>query len=547
MSIPPPYAEPVNGRYDYSALPPYDEGDTKWDFEIPEKPVPAPEYDDAFPINEPVYNDKVFTYIFTIVVIAFTGLAHYSYKSLSNNHTFWDTSTNSNDMGAQLTKSARYLYMFVSVTTITPLVCSTFLLLLVYLCPTAFIIISFLLVPLSLFTFAFSSFWAGAILPALLFGVLGTLMMAFMFNNFNRFSFSALMLKLVVSAMTKYPSTILVSFMSSIITAFISIVYMVSLVMIVNWRTLGDDTNCPHTNGNDVCVSTVSIFVYLFAMFSGFYIFQVLQNTTHVILAGVFSSWYFFDTYPEQSKPKTPAFGAIRRAFTYCFGSICFGSLLVSLVQTLRMSLQLVKSRLQSIRQQDNESNGDASLLTCFLLCFVTILEWIAREFEYWMQWFNRYAYSYLSMYGKPYLASARDTFEILKYKGMDILINDSLIGSAISFYSLLSMGITGLVLYITFQGSNLQEMGPEMLTIGLFGGLLVAYFIVSTTINCLDVGFVTFTIGLAVDPEAFTRTDAGNATATSIERLQAWEKMNVYYPGIRERVVVDWPEEAIP
>ncbi|KGK32437.1 hypothetical protein JL09_g6956, partial [Pichia kudriavzevii] len=53
------------------------------------------------------------------------------------------------------------------------------------------------------------------------------------------------------------------------------------------------------------------------------------------------------------------------------------------------MSLQLVKSRLQSIRQQDNESNGDASLLTCFLLCFVTILEWIAREFEYWMQWFN--------------------------------------------------------------------------------------------------------------------------------------------------------------
>lgn len=542
MSVapPPPYAEPTNGAYVNWSDNIDENEEYKYSFEIPEKPTPAPAYEDAFPIETPKYNDVSFTYTFIATLLGLAFLTYNSYKSSSSDIISFSLNTDG------LSKGTKALYTLVLVSTITPVLISVSLLILVYCFPMVFLIIGFLLVPLSMFSIAGTMITQGAIFPSLIFGALGIFSLLFMFQNFNRFSFSALMIKLVVNAMNKYPSTIFISILSSLITCIISLVYMVSLIIIVNARITNDDMNCPHTNGNDICLSNTSSFVILFAIFSGCYIFQVLQNTVHVILSGIFSSWYFFDTYDSTVKPKSPALGSMKRAFTYCFGSICFGSLIVSIIQTIRISLQVLKSKMQNARFQRDRDNqmDDSGLLFCFLICIVSILEWIANEFEYWLQWFNRYAYSYLSMYGKPYYESAKDTFEILKYKGIDILINDSLISTAISLYSILSIIITAVVLQLTINFSTLlNEMGPEMLILGGIGSMIICWFIVSSTINVLDVGCVTFMIGLSVDPDAFTRTNAGTASDASIQRLQVWEQMVRYYPGIRERVAIPWPQ----
>lgn len=549
MEAPPAYAEPNSSRiFGWSGNDGALDGDYKYSFEKPEKPTPSPSYEESFPIARPKYNDVFFTYTFLATVAVFACLTYESFVSSGSFGMelvdYGSISTN------KMSKATKALYTLITVSTATPLLCSLALLLLAYLFPTVFILVAFLLAPLSLFAMAVSSLMAGSVFSALLLGGLGALSLLFMFQNFNRFSFSALMLKLVISAMRKYPSTILISVLSSVTTALASLAYMLAFAIIMNSRTLKDDANCPHPNGNEICLSNTSIAVLLYAVFAGCYIFQVIENTTHVVLSGIFSSWYFFDSFDSASKPKHPAIGSLKRAFTYCFGSICFGSLLVSVVQTVRVSLQLLKSKLQNARLSRNDTQNDDSpefgLLFCFLLCIVSVLEWITSEFEYWMKWFNRYAYSYLAMYGKPYLSSARDTFEILKYKGIDILINDSLIGSAIGLYALLSMLVTALTLYLTFNTSELlHDMGPEMLVLGGVASIVICWFIVSTAINVLDVGCVTFMIGLAVDPDAFTRTDAGGASDSNIERLQAWEQMVRFYPGVRERVTLAWPQNS--
>lgn len=537
MSAPPAYTEPLNGAYtDWEDTPDY-----KYSFEKPEKPVPAPAYDDAFPIETPRYNDTFFTYTFIATIL---GLSYMTYSAYVFDPQLVTAAMSTSDMS----KGMKALYTLIGVSTLTPLAFSAFLLGLVYLFPMAFVLLGFLLAPLTMFGMAITSLMAGAIFPAILSTAFGCFLLAFMFQNYSRFSFSALMLKLVIAAMAKYPSTFFISMLSSLITAAIAVGYMVSMALIVNARAAKDDTTCPHTNGGDVCVSNTTIAILLFVVFSGCYIFQVLQNTVHVTLAGVFSSWYFLDTYDGNQKPRHPALGAMKRALTYCFGSICFGSLLVSIVQTIRISLQMLKSKLQNARHnRDNDNDfgsGDNGLLLCALICVVSVLEWIASEFEYWMQWFNRYAYSYLAMYGKPYLQSARDTFEILKYKGIDILINDSLISTAISLYSILAILVSAGVLALVFNANELlKEMGPEMLVIGGVGSLITCWFIVSSAINVLDVGCVTFMVGLAVDPDAFTRTNAAGASEANIRRLQFWEQMVRYYPGVRDRVTIDWPE----
>ena len=84
---------------------------------------------------------------------------------------------------------------------------------------------------------------------------------------------------------------------------------------------------------------------------------------------------------------------------TYSFGSISLGSLLVAIIQFLR--------QLCTIAQRSSSGDGNlvGSIMFCVLGCLIGILEW-AVEF------LNRYAFSYIALYGKSYIAAAKDTWK---------------------------------------------------------------------------------------------------------------------------------------
>ena len=55
----------------------------------------------------------------------------------------------------------------------------------------------------------------------------------------------------------------------------------------------------------------------------------------------------------------------------------------------------------------------------CVLGCLISILEWA-------VQFLNRYAFSHIALYGKPYIAAAKDTWNMIKDRGIDALVNVS-------------------------------------------------------------------------------------------------------------------------
>jgi len=57
---------------------------------------------------------------------------------------------------------------------------------------------------------------------------------------------------------------------------------------------------------------------------SRYWISEFLKNMIHVMISGVYASWYFAG---DHDMPKGATRGAARRAMTYSFGSISFGSL----------------------------------------------------------------------------------------------------------------------------------------------------------------------------------------------------------------------------
>src|SRR5690242_10326871 len=95
-----------------------------------------------------------------------------------------------------------------------------------------------------------------------------------------------------------------------------------------------------------------------------------LKNTIHVTISGVYGSWYFC----PNAMPKGATRGAFKRSVTYSFGSICFGSLIVAIIQFLR--------QIASAAQHSASSDGNivGAILFCILGCLISLLEW-AVEF----------------------------------------------------------------------------------------------------------------------------------------------------------------------
>ena len=109
---------------------------------------------------------------------------------------------------------------------------------------------------------------------------------------------------------------------------------------------------------------------------------QVFQNTMHAITAGTVSTWWFVPDEASCCCSKAIMSSTVR-ATTGSFGSICFGSLLVAIIQTLRALVESLKG------------NDDVEGCAAFLLCLVSC---ILRCIEGMLEYFNKYAYIYVGM-----------------------------------------------------------------------------------------------------------------------------------------------------
>ena len=67
----------------------------------------------------------------------------------------------------------------------------------------------------------------------------------------------------------------------------------------------------------------------LFLTISLYWVWQYMASTVHVIVSGAFASWYFFG-----SRASSVVLGSLRRGL-WSAGSVCFGSLIVSMLQLL--------------------------------------------------------------------------------------------------------------------------------------------------------------------------------------------------------------------
>ncbi|KAI0369721.1 DUF580-domain-containing protein [Pilatotrama ljubarskyi] len=302
-----------------------------------------------------------------------------------------------------------------------------------------------------------------------------------------RIPLAALLLQVVMDVTKHHPSVYVVAFIALVLQAALSVWY--TFVVIATYvRYTPGSTAC--TTG-DTCSSAKVIGFIVYETFSFLWTSQVIGNVALATLAGgPFGSWYYFGPREQGMMPAHPTLSSFVRASTLSLGSIAFGSLIVTLLELLRMLLNMVR----------NSANAEGHPVeACLALCAECFIGCIESAVEY----FNRYAYIEIALYGKPYISASKDTWRLFKDRGIDALINDSLVGMTLTWgayaIGLLCSLFAYLYLRYTHPAYNADgQYTPPVLVFAFLIGLQCSL----TLSSAIEAGVSTIFVGLGEDPQ---------------------------------------------
>jgi hypothetical protein len=286
----------------------------------------------------------------------------------------------------------------------------------------------------------------------------------------HRIPFAVAMLKTISDRIQDFPATAYTAYFGLGIT----------MVWIVFWTwTVSVVQNI---NGGGV-----SYFVAFFLLLSFYWSIQVIKNVVHVTVSGVFATWYFFSG--TLGIPANPTVKSFKRAMTTSFGSICLGSLLVALLQTLRAIAR-------SIRNDKGNSNAVIAIIACLADCILGCLDSL-------LQYFNIYAFAQVAIYGKSYCRAAKDTWDLISTHGVFAIINDNLISGVLTMGAFIGAAACGMVAALIAFATI-----PDYWVVSALLGFLIGFTMVLLTMEVVQSGVATIFVCFAMDPLALKRND---------------------------------------
>lgn len=485
---PPPNPPNYQGQQTHHVQPDLENNQEKY---YADQPQPSQQFEESFKIEKPKYNDWPLAAFFWLTVGGFIAIAVITLSALKKTYGFQGSSIYNSANTFTLNTNTIILFGFIIVVGV---VLSALIIVYARMAPRIFIttgLILNIILGLGTCIYYFVAHYYSAAVVFLVF----TAFTAWCYWSCrSRIPFSATVLEITIDVMRRYPSTLITSLIGIIVSGLFSTLFSVVIVATyVKYDPKLGNEGCDVSGGS--CSQAKLIGILVFVFFAGYYISEVIKNVIHVTIAGIYGTWYYLSN-SDQGEPKHPALGAFKRAMTYCFGSICFGSLIVSLIQLLRQFVQILK--------QNAFGSGDYCAGCGFL-----ILDFIIGIFDWLVRYFNHYAYCYVALYGKSYIRSARDTFDLIRFKGMDALINDCFINTSLNLYSMFVGYLVALLAYL-----YLKLTAPEYNSSGTFYAPVVAFsFLISGQITrialtVIESGVSTFFVALAKDPEVFQMTN---------------------------------------
>lgn len=425
---------------------------------------------------KPKFHDPIFLVLFLLVFGGFIALSVISirgYATSGINETIGQANTRGNTLNGQ----TAVMFMLCCA---VGLVLSFIYIFLVRTFPRVILEATLLLTTLSNIAFCVYLWVRGNTAAAIIFTIFAVLSVIAYFFMRKRIPLAKLLLVTIIRTAEQYKSVYVVALSGLIAeTAFSA---WTSWVVVATYQRFEPSGAAAGSSSGNASVIGLMVFI----VFTYYWISEVIKNVAFTTVAGIFGTAYY-----NVNKVSHAALGAFRRAMTYSLGSICFGSLIVALLDLLRAFFNLLQN------QAASEGDLVGSILSCVASCCVACIQGL-------VQYFNRYAYINIALYGNSYIRAAKETWSLLADRGIDAVINDSLVNIVFNCGAFVIGLLTALFAFIYEQKTNPQYLQNDA---GYYSIVLLVAFglgfniAMSVGAGSIASGVSTYFVALAEDP----------------------------------------------
>mmetsp|Transcript_10959 Transcript_10959/g.15679 ORF Transcript_10959/g.15679 Transcript_10959/m.15679 type:complete len:538 (-) Transcript_10959:247-1860(-) len=230
---------------------------------------------------------------------------------------------------------------------------------------------------------------------------------------------------------------------------------------------------------------------------------EVLRNIVRATVSGVVGHWWFVPT-EAASFCSTAVLSSATRASTYSLGSIAFGSLIVAVLHLIRNTLH------------NASNNRNAGILRCIAACILAYIEAL-------VQYFNKWAYVYVGLYGYNYVDAGKRVMNLFKQRGWNVIIADNLTNRLLGIMSLTIGILTGLcTLFVAFLVDEFESK-QGWLGLGFLIGFVIGMVLSGIFMGLLSSAVDSVIVCFAEAPQEFNETHPELAEEMNKTWRDAW------------------------
>ena len=331
----------------------------------------------------------------------------------------------------------------------------------------------------------------GALPMGLVSLMLTGVMVYYAFRVWDRIPFAAANLSTAVTAVRANLGLTFYSYLA-VVTVFLWSIWW----SVASMSTIYVTNGC-QADGN--CESDVNAGIVFLFLLAYYWTTQVISNVVHCSTAGTVGAWWFSPAQANGCCSRAVRDSYVR-SLTLSFGSICFASLIVAIIQAIREFVQMLRD------------NGD-SFIVCCAECLLACIESLVEIF-------NRFALIYVAVHGQSFLSAGRSVVDLFRARGWTSIITDYMVDTVLSMMACavgLLVGVTAIVIAAAMQGSSQTILAAFVV------GFVVGYAVCATLLSVVSSAVNTVIVLYAEAPNEFQANHPELSNRMRAAWRQAW------------------------
>ena len=182
---------------------------------------------------------------------------------------------------------------------------------------------------------------------------------------------------------------------------------------------------------------------------------------------------------------------------------------------------ELISRALRALEYQTRDSE-DAQIVHCLVQCILMCLESI-------IEYFNKWAYVYVGLYGFSYLDAGRNVMSLFQQKGWTVVITDDLADNVLFMMSVaigLATGLLGIVIGAMDQQMFLNMGFESFVGPAFFMAFLTGFLIASILMSVVGSAVNTVIVCFAEAPREFEQNHPSLSARVRAAWTQAWPSL---------------------